>query len=219
MIGKKSKMSLRYKCTLQSMYTAGNDVAVLVFAHADPNGLYQLQILKTTSAEEPPAHPVSRIIRGTPSTPFHRKAAECSLRPTDELTAETKSSKPQSIGATDNSHPTYCSGDILVRDSRTHPTHSVERFNLSAALSRNRAYVRTPAVIKSSPHMAHLMKSPNNSRPPLIALCHRRPSRPPLRNPLIFHVRPDTTPGHIIELFLRAAHRRRRVHFIVAWPL
>ncbi|GBP94600.1 Probable RNA-directed DNA polymerase from transposon BS [Eumeta japonica] len=58
MIGKKSKMSLRNKCTLYKVCIRPVMTYVAsVFAHANPNALYQLQTCKTTSAEEPPAHP------------------------------------------------------------------------------------------------------------------------------------------------------------------
>ncbi|GBP87583.1 RNA-directed DNA polymerase from mobile element jockey [Eumeta japonica] len=57
MIGKKSKMSLRNKCTLYKVCIRPMTYAAPVFAHANPKALYQLQVLKTTSAEEPPAHP------------------------------------------------------------------------------------------------------------------------------------------------------------------
>ncbi|GBP21610.1 RNA-directed DNA polymerase from mobile element jockey [Eumeta japonica] len=59
MIGKKSKMSLRNKCTLYKVCIRPvMTYAAPVFAHANPKALYQLQILQNNfSAEEPPAHP------------------------------------------------------------------------------------------------------------------------------------------------------------------
>ncbi|GBP74238.1 hypothetical protein EVAR_51636_1 [Eumeta japonica] len=48
-------MSLRNKCTLQSVHTANDDVRGASLRPRKPKALYQLRFCKTTSAEEPPA--------------------------------------------------------------------------------------------------------------------------------------------------------------------
>ncbi|GBP95559.1 hypothetical protein EVAR_67765_1 [Eumeta japonica] len=93
MIGKKSKMSFRNKCILQSVHTVGDMYAAPVFAHADQRHSTNFKFCKTTSVEEPPTplvrpaanHPnplLQSVVSYEAPTSFHPKATECSFRPT-----------------------------------------------------------------------------------------------------------------------------------------
>ncbi|GBP32505.1 hypothetical protein EVAR_23914_1 [Eumeta japonica] len=104
MIGKKSKMSLRNKCTLYKVCI--RPVMALgsapVFAYAEPKALYQLQILQNNFCRRASGAPC-RILRGSPPHHFIRRPRNVLSDPPDELTAEveraiTRRRHPMPIG-------------------------------------------------------------------------------------------------------------------------
>ncbi|GBP82767.1 hypothetical protein EVAR_94925_1 [Eumeta japonica] len=101
MIGKKSKMSLRNKCTLYKVCIRPvMTYAAPVFATPTQRHSINFKFCKTISAEEPPAHPAANhpnpllqsAVSYEPASPHHfiRRPRNVLSDPPDELTAEVE---------------------------------------------------------------------------------------------------------------------------------
>ncbi|GBP21230.1 RNA-directed DNA polymerase from mobile element jockey [Eumeta japonica] len=96
MIGKKSKMSLRNKCTLYKVCIRPvMTYAAPVFAHANPKALYQLQDMSKKFFDTAANHPnplLQTAVSYEPPPPHHfiRRPRNVLSDPPDELTAEVE---------------------------------------------------------------------------------------------------------------------------------